>query len=46
MSIRIKKYKKLLMEVKFLRSELEYQEAVLEDTHLEFETKYRDLVKI
>jgi hypothetical protein len=42
MSIRIKKYKKLLMEVKFLRSELEYQEAVLSDAHLEFEKKYRE----
>ena len=42
MSIRVKKYKKLLMEVKFLRSELEYQEAVLLDAHLDFETKYRE----
>jgi len=30
------------MEVKFLRSELEYQEAVLLDAHLDFETKYRE----
>jgi len=30
------------MEVKFLRSELEYQEAVLLDAHLVFENKYRE----
>ena len=42
MFIRKKKYKKLLMEVKFLRSELEYQEAVLSDAHLEFDVYYRE----
>jgi len=41
MSIRIKKYNKLLQEVKYLRSELEYQEAVLSGAHLHFEETYR-----
>ncbi len=37
-----KKYKKILQEVKYLRSELEYQEAVLSEAHLEFELYYRE----
>ena len=41
MSIRRKKYKKLLQEVKYLRSELEYQEEVLSEYHLLFEEYYR-----
>ena len=41
MSIRTKKYKKLLQEVKYLRSELEYQEEVLSEYHLLFEKYYR-----
>ena len=41
MSIRIKKYKKLLQEVKYLRSELEYQEEVLTEYHHLFEEYYR-----
>ena len=41
MSIRTKKYKKLLQEVKYLRSELEYQEEVLAEYHHLFEEYYR-----
>ncbi|QDP62058.1 MAG: hypothetical protein GOVbin1807_57 [Prokaryotic dsDNA virus sp.] len=41
MSIRIKKYKKLLMEVKFFRTELEYQEEVLSEYHQLFEEYYQ-----
>lgn len=41
MSIRRKKYNKLLQEVKYLRSELEYQEEVLSEYHLLFEKYYR-----
>jgi len=41
MSIRVKKYKKLLQEVKYLRSELEYQEEVLAEYHHLFEEYYR-----
>ena len=41
MSIRAKKYKKLLQEVKYLRSELEYQEEVLAEYHHLFEEYYR-----
>ncbi len=37
-----KKYKKILQEVKYLRSELDYQEAVLSEAHLEFEFYYRE----
>ena len=42
MSLTKKKYKKILQEVKYLRSELEYQEAVLSEAHLEFEFYYRE----
>ena len=42
MSLTKKKYKKILQEVKYLRSELEYQEAVLSEAHLEFELYYRE----
>ena len=41
MSIRIKKYKKLMHEVKYLRTELEYQEEVLTEYHQLFEEYYR-----
>ena len=41
MSIRVKKYKKLLQEVKYLRSELEYQNEVLAEYHQLFEEYYR-----
>ena len=41
MSIRRKKYNKLLQEVKYLRSELEYQEEVLSEYHLLFDEYYR-----
>jgi len=41
MSIRIKKYKKLMHEVKYLRTELEYQEEVLAEYHQLFEEYYR-----
>ena len=41
MSIRTKKYKKILQEVKYLRSELEYQEEVLSEYHHSFEEYYR-----
>ena len=41
MSIRIKKYKKLMHEVKYLRTELEYQEEVLAEYHKVFEEYYR-----
>ena len=39
--IKRKKYKKHIMELKFLRSELSYQEEVLSIAHQEFETWYR-----
>ena len=41
MSIRRKKYKKILQEVKYLRSELEFQHEVLNEYHLIFEQHYR-----
>lgn len=41
MSLTKIKYKKVLQEVKYLRTELEYQEAVLSEAHLEFEFYYR-----
>ncbi len=40
-SIKIKRYKKHIMELKFLRSELSYQEEVLSIAHQDFETWYR-----
>ena len=42
MSIRAKKYKKLLQEVKYLRTELEYQNEVLSEYHQIFEEYYRN----
>jgi len=40
--IELRKYKKHIMELKFLRSELQYQEEVLAVTHHEFELYYRE----
>ena len=39
--IELKKYKKHVMELKFLRSELQYQEEVLSVAHQDFEIWYR-----
>ena len=39
--IKRKKYKKHIMELKFLRSELSYQEEVLSIAHQDFEIWYR-----
>ena len=39
--IELKKYRKGVKELLFVRSELEYQEEVLKDTHHEFEAYYR-----
>jgi len=41
MSIRKKKYKKLLQEIKYLRSDIEYQEEVLREYHTIFDEYYR-----
>lgn len=41
MSIERKRYKKHIMELKFLRSELAYQEEVLSTAHQDFEIWYR-----
>jgi len=41
MSIERKRYKKHIMELKFLRSELAYQEEVLSIAHQDFEIYYR-----
>ena len=36
-----KKYKKHIMELKFLRSEISYQEEVLAEAHRDFDFWYR-----
>ena len=40
--IQLRKYKKHVMELKFLRSELQYQEEVLSVAHQDFEIWYRE----
>jgi hypothetical protein len=40
--IKLRKYKKHIMELKFLRSELQYQEEVLSVAHQDFEVWYRE----
>jgi len=40
--IKLRKYKKHIMELKFLRSELQYQEEVLSVAHQDFEIWYRE----
>ena len=40
--IKLRKYQKLLKEVSYLRSELEYQEEVLRTAHHDFESFYRE----
>ena len=40
-TINLRKYQKLLKEVNYLRSELEYQNEVLKSAHLEFESYHR-----
>jgi len=40
--IQLRKYKKHIMELKFLRSELQYQEEVLSVAHQDFEIWYRE----
>ena len=40
--IQLRKYKKHIMELKFLRSELQYQEEVLSVDHQDFEIWYRE----
>jgi hypothetical protein len=40
--IQLRKYKKHVMELKFLRSELKYQEEVLSVAHQDFEIWYRE----
>ena len=40
--IKLRKYKKHVMELKFLRSELQYQEEVLSVAHQDFELWYRE----
>jgi hypothetical protein len=41
-TINLRKYHKLLKEVTYLRSELEYQEEVLRTAHFDFERYYRE----
>ena len=41
-TINLRKYQKLLKEVSYLRSELEYQEEVLHTAHHDFESFYRE----
>ena len=41
-TINLRKYQKLLKEVSYLRSELEYQEEVLRTAHHDFESFYRE----
>ena len=41
-TINLRKYQKLLKEVNYLRSELDYQEEVLRVAHLDFESYYRE----
>jgi hypothetical protein len=45
MSLVVKRYKKLVKELLFAYSELEYVEAVLKDAHAEFELYYQDYCK-
>ena len=45
MSLIIKKYKKLVKQLLFAHSELEYVEAVLSDAHIEFEKYYQQFCK-
>ena len=45
MSIERKRYRKHIMELKFLRSELSYQEEVLAIAHQDFEIWYRQWCK-
>ena len=40
--IQLRKYKKHIMELKFLRSEIQYQEEVLSVAHQDFEVWYRE----
>ena len=40
--IQLRKYKKHIMELNFLRSELQYQEEVLSVAHQDFEIWYRE----
>tara|TARA_Y100001972_G_scaffold63596_1_gene77690 strand:+ start:88 stop:702 length:615 start_codon:yes stop_codon:yes gene_type:complete len=40
--INLRKYQKLLKEVNYLRSELEYQEEVLKSAHFDFESYHRE----
>ena len=40
--IQLRKYKKHIMELKFLRSELQYQKEVLSVAHQDFEVWYRE----
>ena len=41
-TINLRKYQKLLKEVTYLRSELEYQKEVLRTAHTDFESFYRE----
>jgi hypothetical protein len=41
-TIKLRKYKKHIMELKFLRSELQYQDEVLSVAHQDFELWYRE----
>ena len=45
MSLVVKRYKKLVKELLFAYSELEYVEAALKDAHVEFEIYYQDYCK-
>ena len=45
MSLVVKRYKKLVKELLFAYSELEYVEEVLKDAHLEFELYYQSFCK-
>ena len=40
--IQLRKYNKHIMELKFLRSEIKYQEEVLSVAHQDFEIYYRE----
>ena len=40
--VKRKRYKKHIMELKFLRSELSYQDEVLSEAHWEFDSFYRE----
>ena len=45
MSLVVKRYKKLVKELLFAHSELEYVEEVLKDMHIEFELYYQAYCK-